>query len=81
MVLCMDHNNADYLIKLTLSSRGKHILWVQIQNSDALSIDGARRTCADAPLGYGSVLDALVASDQTRETCETEDFFVNVFVL
>lgn len=58
MVLCTDHNNADYLIKLTLSSRGKHILWVQIQNSDALSIHGARRTCADAPLGCGSVLDS-----------------------
>lgn len=58
MVLCTDHNNADYLIKLTLSSRGKHILWVRIQNSDALSIHGAKRTCADAPLGHGSVQDS-----------------------
>lgn len=35
MVLSIDHNNTVHLIKMTLSRRGKHILWVQIQNSRA----------------------------------------------
>lgn len=35
MVLSIDHNNTVHLIKMTLSRRGKHILWVQIQNSKA----------------------------------------------
>lgn len=35
MVLSIDHNNNVHLIKMTLSRRGKHILWVQIQNSKA----------------------------------------------
>lgn len=35
MVLSMDHNNTVHLIKMTLSRRGKHILWLQIQNSRA----------------------------------------------
>lgn len=35
MVLSIDHNNTVHLIKMTLSRRGKHILWLQIQNSRA----------------------------------------------
>ncbi len=35
MVFSISHNNTVHLIKMTLSRRGKHILWVQIQNSKA----------------------------------------------
>lgn len=35
MVFGIDHNNTVHLIKMTLSRRGKHILWVQTQNSKA----------------------------------------------
>lgn len=35
MVLSINHNYTIHLIKMTLSRRGNHILWVQIQNREA----------------------------------------------
>lgn len=56
MVLCMHHNNTDYLIKMTLSRRGKHILWVQIQHRKTLSIHNVRLTWTEESVAFASKL-------------------------
>lgn len=54
MVLCMHHNNTDYLIKMTLSSRGEHILWVQVQHRKTLRIHDVSRTWTEELRAFAS---------------------------
>lgn len=65
MVLSIDHNNTVHLIKMTLSRRGKHILWVQIQNSKA----AVRKPLVFCAINVKSLVIALICTWSAHSIC------------